>query len=68
MFPTSVKELDTIYEQLAAEIRAGYTLGYVSTNGKPDGTWRKVEIRLTRSNVKDVRVRSRQGYFAPYRR
>lgn len=68
VFPTSVKELDKIYEQLASEIRAAYTVGYVSTNDKADGTWRKVEIKLTRSDAKDLRIRSRQGYFAPYRR
>ena len=68
VFPGSVKELERIYEQLAAEIRAGYTIGYVSTNDKPDGTWRKVEIKLTRSDAREWRVRSRAGYFAPYRR
>jgi Ca-activated chloride channel family protein len=68
VFPASVKELDKIYEQLAAEIRAGYTIGYVSTNDKADGTWRKVEIRLLRPDARDLRVRSRPGYFAPYRR
>ena len=30
-----------------------------------DGTWRKVEIKVTRPGVKDVKVRTRQGYFAP---
>jgi Ca-activated chloride channel homolog len=60
-FPTSVKELDAIYEKVVAEIRAQYTLGYVSTNGKADGAWRKVEVKLR----KDLRARSRRGYFAP---
>jgi Ca-activated chloride channel homolog len=68
VFPGSVKELERIYEQLAAEIRAGYTIGYVSTNDKPDGTWRKVDIKLTRSDGREWRVRARAGYFAPYRR
>ena len=27
-FPTSVKELDAIYDKVLAEIRAQYTLGY----------------------------------------
>jgi Ca-activated chloride channel family protein len=68
VFPSSAKELDKIYEQLAAEIRAGYTIGYVSTNDRADGTWRKVEIRLLRPEARDLRVRSRPGYFAPLRR
>jgi len=63
-FPTSVKELDSIYEKVVAQIRAQYILGYLSTNGKTDGTWRKVEVKIGR---KDLRVRSRRGYFAAYR-
>ena len=64
-FPMSVKELDKVYAQIEAEIRAQYTLGYVSANDKADGSWRKVEIRLTDPAAKDVKIRSRRGYFAP---
>jgi Ca-activated chloride channel family protein len=66
-FPTSVRELDKIYVQIEAEIRAQYTLGYVSANEKADGGWRKVEIKVTRPDAKEVRIRSRKGYFAPSR-
>jgi Ca-activated chloride channel family protein len=66
-FPTSVKELDKIYEHVVAEIRAQYAVGYVSTNDKTDGAWRRVDIRVTRPDVKDLKIRSRKGYFAPYR-
>lgn len=66
-FPLSVKELDHIYEKVAAEIRAQYTLGYVSTNEKVDGAWRKVEIKMVHKDGRDYRVRSRRGYFAPAR-
>jgi Ca-activated chloride channel homolog len=67
-FPTSAKELDKIYDQVVAEIRAQYTLGYVSTNDKPDGTWRKVEVRIVKKEARDVRIRSRRGYFAAIKR
>jgi VWFA-related protein len=63
-FPNVIKDLDQTYEKIAAEIRGQFTLGYLSTNTKLDGAWRKVEIKVTRPGVK---VRSRQGYFAPYR-
>jgi len=63
-FPTSVKELDGVYEKVVAQIRAQYTIGYLSTNEQTDGTWRKVEVKTTR---KDLRVRSRRGYFAAFR-
>jgi Ca-activated chloride channel family protein len=64
-FPTLAKEVDQIYEQVVAEVRAQYTLGYVSANQKNDGTWRKVEVKVRR---KDTRVRARKGYFAPYQK
>ena len=64
-FPLSMKALDEAYAKVAAEIDAQYTLGYLSTNSKQDGTWRKVEIKVARPGLKDVKVRTRQGYFAP---
>jgi Ca-activated chloride channel family protein len=63
-FPTVIKDLDPTYEKIAAEIRSQFTLGYLSTNTRLDGSWRKVEIKVKRPGAK---VRSRQGYFAPYR-
>lgn len=67
-FPLSLEELDKIYGQISSEIRAQYTLGYVSANAVADGRWRKVEITVTRPGGKDLKLRSRKGYFAPFRR
>jgi Ca-activated chloride channel family protein len=64
-FPTAIKELDATYDKVLAEIRAQYTVGYLSSNRKTDGTWRKVEIRVKRPGLK---VRTRQGYYAPFRK
>lgn len=64
-FPTTMKDLDAAYQKVAAEIDAQYTLGYLSSNDKLDGTWRKVEIKIARPGLKDVKIRTRQGYFAP---
>jgi Ca-activated chloride channel family protein len=64
-FPNVIKELDATYDKVLAEIRAQYTIGYLSTNTRTDGRWRKVEIRVKRPGLK---VRTRQGYFAPYRK
>lgn len=63
----SVKELDDLYARVAAEIRAQYTLGYVSTNARTDGTWRKVEVKLKRPISDTLKVRNRKGYYALYR-
>ena len=63
-FPLAVKELDSVYEKVLAEIRAQYTLGYVSTNETTDGKWRKVDVRV---KGRELKTRARRGYFAPFR-
>lgn len=67
-FPISMRDLESAYGKVAAEIDAQYSMGYVSTNTKTDGTWRKVTIKVTRPGPKDIRVRTRQGYFALLKR
>jgi Ca-activated chloride channel family protein len=59
-----MKEVESAYDKILAQIRAQYSLGYASTNLKADGEWRKVEIRVKRP---DVRILARKGYFAPYK-
>jgi Ca-activated chloride channel family protein len=66
-FPTSMKDLEKIYEKIQREIAARYSLGYVSSDTRQDGAWRKVEVRLKRPDLKGARLRTRGGYFAPYR-
>ena len=63
-FPTAMKEVETAYDKVLAEINGQYHLGYVSTNKATDGAWRKVEIKVKRG---DLRVRTRKGYYAPYK-
>jgi Ca-activated chloride channel family protein len=63
-FPSAMDDVESAYEQVLAEINGQYHLGYLSSNTVADGAWRKVEIKLKRD---DLRVRSRKGYFAPYR-
>ena len=64
-FPSSVKDIESAYDKVLADIKAQYSVGYLSTNARADGKWRKVEIKVTRPGLK---TRSRQGYFAPYRK
>ena len=67
-FPRSVDDLDEIYAEIAAELGARYSLGFVSTNARQDGTWREVEVRL-RAPSEDLRrakIRVRDGYYARY--
>ena len=65
IFPTSMKQIESAYDRIVAEIRAQYNLGYLSTNTGRDGRWRSVKIRI-RPDLKDLRVRTRSGYFAPH--
>jgi Ca-activated chloride channel family protein len=63
-FPTAMKDVESAYEKVLAQIKGQYHFGYQSTNTGTDGAWRKVEIKVKRA---DARVRARQGYFAPYK-
>jgi VWFA-related protein len=49
-------------DRIFAEDSAYYLVGYQSSNGKPDGKFRKVEVKVERP---DVTVRTRSGYWTP---
>jgi VWFA-related protein len=66
-FPSGTKELDRVYSRVLAEVRAQYTLGYLSTNTQADGSWREVEVTVRRPGSGRVRIRARKGYYALYR-
>jgi VWFA-related protein len=67
-FPTSLKDLDAMYEKILNEIAGRYSLGYISTNTKMDGSWRNVEIRLAdKPEFRHAKIRTRGGYYAPYK-
>jgi Ca-activated chloride channel homolog len=66
-FPYSADQLDSVYDKIADEMAARYTLGYLSTNENADGAWRDVKVRVKRPDMKDTKIRTRPGYFAPFR-
>jgi VWFA-related protein len=53
--------LDSIFEQLQQEMRTQYAIGYTPTNGKKDGSFRKIDLRTAN---KDLKVQVRKGYYA----
>ena len=67
-FPASQDDLDDVYRRIREELEARYSLGYVSTDRTTDGAWRRVTVTLRegRPELDDVRIRAREGYFAPY--
>jgi len=64
-FPFSTHNLDEIFDKIVTQVRAQYSLGFTSSNAKKDGTWRRLEVRLTGSHLQGLKVRARRGYFAP---
>jgi Ca-activated chloride channel family protein len=62
-FPNSLSELDGVYDRIAEELRTQYNLGYVSSNKRRDGKWRRIVVRVPVRE--DVLVRHKLGYYAP---
>jgi VWFA-related protein len=55
------KELLKAFDEISEELRSEYQLGYYPTNTKYDGTYRKIKVETTKS---DLKVLARKGYFA----
>jgi VWFA-related protein len=53
--------LDDIFTQIQEEMRSQYSLVYTPENKVRDGSFRKVEIKTAR---KDLKVQVRKGYYA----
>jgi VWFA-related protein len=53
--------LDSIFEQIQQEMRTQYAIGYTPTNGKKDGSYRKIDLHTAN---KDLKVQVRKGYYA----
>lgn len=68
LFPVNLKEVVKLYDRIRREIDARYSLGYTSTDERTDGAWRRVEIRLKRPDLKGVKIRTREGYYATFRK
>jgi Ca-activated chloride channel homolog len=57
-------QLPEIYTQIADELAAQYTIGYISRNTVRDGAWRQVSVRIKQPGVV---ARTRAGYYVPRR-
>jgi VWFA-related protein len=58
------KSLEKAFDEISEELRSQYVLGYYPTNLKRDGTFRKIQVSVTRP---DVKLLARRGYYAPYK-
>jgi Ca-activated chloride channel homolog len=65
-FPTTTKQLDQVFSRIVSQVRAQYSLGFISTDGRKDGTWRKLDVRLLGDKAQNLTIRSRKGYYAAF--
>jgi VWFA-related protein len=56
-------KLKEAFDQIAAELRSQYNLGYTSTNTVLDGSYRKLEVK----SKQNYKVQCRAGYYATAR-
>jgi VWFA-related protein len=64
-FPKDLDDVERTLRQVAADIRSGYTIGYVPTNTRRDGAFRAVRVAVKVPGRPSLSVRVREGYKAP---
>jgi Ca-activated chloride channel family protein len=63
--PASLKDVAPICERIAHDIRNQYTIAYVPSNRKRDGSYRAIQVKAIAPGRGRLAVRTRTGYFAP---
>ena len=63
--PKSITEVVPICEQIARDIRNQYTIAYIPTDRKQDGTYRAIQVKAEAPHRGRLFVRTRAGYTAP---
>ena len=61
--PRTVAELNAAFDQIAADLSQQYVLSYYPSGDHRDGRFHSLDLRV--KVRKDVRVRSRRGYYSP---
>lgn len=61
-FPSSVGELNAVYDTIAKELESQYSIGYAPSNSRADGRFRRIVVRVTADP--SFRPRARAGYTA----
>lgn len=60
-FPSHVDDLRGIYARIADELSSQYSLGYVSSNLRRDGSWRRILVQVAQPQAT---ARTKRGYYA----
>ena len=66
-FPGSVKDVVPICKRIAHDIRNQYSITYLPTNKKQDGSFRVIQVTAGARDGRRLSVRTRAGYYAPLR-
>jgi Ca-activated chloride channel family protein len=61
-FPNTTAELQGIYAAIGHELSSQYSIGYSPTNGRSDGRYRRIQVRVT--SHPELQPRARSGYLA----
>ncbi len=59
----SHEQLPAVFRRIVAELRAQYMLGFYFTDERTDGGFRHIAVQVP--SRPELRVRARQGYYAP---
>jgi Ca-activated chloride channel family protein len=62
-FPDRIGDVTQVFERIATQIRAGYTLGYVSPEEPRDGSFRRIHVTVNSPQRQRLNVRTRTGYM-----
>ena len=62
-FPFSSPTLPPTFTEIQEELRSQYMLSYTPADFTPDGSFHTIDV--TAKNHKNLKVRSRRGYYAP---
>ena len=63
--PRRIDDVPEALEHIARDIRATYTIGYVSKNQARDGKMRKLRVVASHPDGRRLKVQTRSGYLAP---
>ena len=56
-----IEDLEGVYQLVAAELHALYSVAYAATDTRKDGRWRAIKLRV---NLEGINPKTKRGYFA----
>ena len=65
--PSSAKDIASICKRIAYDIRSQYSITYLPSNNKQDGSFRAIQVTAKARDGRRLLVRTRAGYYAPLR-